>query len=93
MRILCPYCGWRDHAEFDHHGAADATRPAPEAPIEAWLEYVYLRDNPRGPYREYWQHVRGCRTWLRVSRDTLTHEVLTSEFANRHDAAEGAHET
>ncbi len=23
---------------------------------EEWYDYVYLRDNPRGPHRELWQH-------------------------------------
>jgi len=24
---------------------------------------------------EYWQHVAGCRRWLRIRRDTVTHEI------------------
>ena len=25
--------------------------------------------------REYWHHGGGCRAWLVVDRDTLTHEI------------------
>ena len=45
--------------------------------MEAWFDYVYLRDNPKGGTDEYWQHSGGCRAWLVVERDTLTHEVFT----------------
>jgi len=50
-------------------------RAAPEAPLDAWVAYVYLRDNPAGPHEEYWLHAAGCRRWLRIRRDTLTHEI------------------
>ncbi len=53
-------------------------RPAFDAPVEAWLEYVYLRDNPRGPHAELWLHGAGCRRWFRVLRDTRTHDILAS---------------
>ena len=32
---------------------------------------VFVRDNPMGEHREYWQHVHGCRQWLFVVRDTV----------------------
>ena len=51
------------------------TRPAADADKQAWMDYVYLRDNPRGAYREFWHHTSGCRRWLIVSRDTATHTV------------------
>ena len=47
-------------------------------PVEAWLDHVYLRDNPRGSQVEWWHHSAGCRGWFRVERDTWTHEVLAS---------------
>ena len=51
-------------------------RPASAAPDPArWLDYVFNRDNPRGPHREYWHHVAACRQWLVVERDTLTHAI------------------
>ncbi len=59
---------------------------APAAPSEpawgpGWQAYVYERANPRGPHQEYWHHVAGCRQWLVVSRDTLSHEVQASALA------------
>lgn len=75
MRIPCPFCGPRDHSEFVYGGDATIVYPELSAPTEAWFDAVYLRDNPKGPHRERWQHVEGCRLWLVVERDTLTHEV------------------
>jgi heterotetrameric sarcosine oxidase delta subunit len=76
LRIACPYCGERDHVEFVYGG--DATEPFPDlsiADIHPWVEYVFLRDNPVGAHSEYWQHQSGCRQWLRVVRDTVTHRI------------------
>ncbi len=85
LLIRCPYCGPRAQIEFSYGGDANAKRPSdPEAAtLEAWLDYVYLRDNPRGPHWELWQHTAGCRAWIRVQRDTLTHEILAAEPAGR----------
>ncbi|HYZ62485.1 MAG TPA: sarcosine oxidase subunit delta [Acetobacteraceae bacterium] len=76
MRLPCPYCGERGREEFSYLGAAGLVRPEPDAPFEAWHDYVYLRENPAGPHRELWHHLYGCRRWLVVTRDTRTHEVL-----------------
>jgi heterotetrameric sarcosine oxidase delta subunit len=83
MLIPCPFCGPREHSEFAYGGDATVRRPREAEPVwgPAWQAYVYERANPRGPHLEYWQHVQGCRQWLVVSRDTLTHEVLSSELA------------
>ncbi|OLP57306.1 sarcosine oxidase subunit delta [Rhizobium rhizosphaerae] len=72
--IACPHCGRRPKEEFTVKGAALA-RPEPQAGADAWFDHVYLRDNPRGPYQEFWHHTSGCRRWLVVTRDTATHEV------------------
>ena len=71
MRIKCPYCGERALEEFTYRGDA----------AEAWTEYVYLRDNPAGPHKEHWHHSAGCHSWLVVTRDTRTHEIVAVEFA------------
>lgn len=76
MRIDCPFCGERDQHEFSYGG--DATRLRPEesnTDQQIWSDYVFLRDNPRGWHQEYWQHVHGCRAWVCVTRNTLTHEI------------------
>jgi heterotetrameric sarcosine oxidase delta subunit len=84
MRILCPYCGERDHGEFSYLGDASAKRPVFDAPEAAVLffEAAYLRTNPSGPLEELWYHAQGCRAWLRVTRNTLTHEITTVHFAH-----------
>jgi len=82
LQIPCPWCGKRDHAEFTYGGDATVTRPDfGESAEQAWMDYVYLRDDPCGAHREYWQHSAGCRAWLVVERDTLTHEILGSASA------------
>ncbi|HYB09921.1 MAG TPA: sarcosine oxidase subunit delta [Alphaproteobacteria bacterium] len=75
LLIECPWCGKRDQTEFTYGGDGTLLRPASTAPLEAWHDYVYLRDNPRGRHTELWQHTSGCRQWIRVVRDTLTHEI------------------
>ena len=81
MRIACPHCGERGNEEFSYRGAAGLIRPPPDAPLEAWHDYVYLRENPAGPHQELWQHVHGCRRWLVVTRNTRTHEMLAARDA------------
>ena len=48
-------------------------------------ERVRFFDNPKGPHREFWQHVLGCRQWLVLDRDTATNTVGASRPAR--DAA------
>lgn len=84
LLIQCPWCGERTHTEFTYGGDAHVTRPAADAADHAWVDYVYFRENQRGPHAEYWHHVQGCRQWLRVVRDTMTHEIVqvTAAAAN-----------
>ena len=82
MRIACPYCGERSSAEFAYLGDAGPQRPEGAGrTMQAVFDYVYLRDNPAGPFEELWYHASGCRSWLRVRRNTRTHEILAVEFA------------
>ncbi len=83
MQIRCPVCGVRDHAEFAYGGDATVARPADDADSAAWRDYVYIWDNPRGPHRELWHHAQGCRSWIVVHRDTLTHEILDTRLPSR----------
>ena len=76
LRINCPVCGLRDETEFSCGGDATVVRPAhEETNTDVWFDFVFVRDNPRGAHREYWHHVQGCRQWLVVERDTLTHRI------------------
>ncbi len=84
MIINHPLLGPRDAAEFYVMGDADLiNRPDPdgEGAAEAFYEYAYLRDNPAGEHRELWYHEQGDRSWLVVTRSTLTHEIMNVEMA------------
>ncbi|HEY0938709.1 MAG TPA: sarcosine oxidase subunit delta [Steroidobacter sp.] len=84
MRIPCPFCGERDSSEFTVSGDANVRRPdgnLPEARSQ-FFDAVYLRDNPAGRHTELWYHGGGCRSWLRVNRDTRSHEVFTVTLAS-----------
>ncbi len=82
MRLTCPICGERDVREFACRGSAKLlARPDPGAGAEAFHDYLNIRDNPAGPNPELWQHVGGCRAWLRVVRDTRSHGVLEVALA------------
>ncbi len=82
MRITCPFCGERDRREFYYQGAAVALeRPVPDAGEEAWDAYVHLRDNPAGVTKDLWYHESGCSSWIVVTRNTVTHEILDCTLA------------
>jgi heterotetrameric sarcosine oxidase delta subunit len=85
MRIPCPFCGERDVREFGYLGDATASRPDPDGPDATgrFIDYVYFRDNPAGPHREFWYHGFGCQAWLVVVRDTRTHEIFSAEPASK----------
>lgn len=96
LRLPCPHCGVRDHAEFRYGGDAGKIRPDHgEADATVWHDHVFLFDNPKGRHREHWQHVLGCRQWLVVERDTATHEIIGSWPARQFaaDASNGTKDT
>ncbi|PZG14399.1 sarcosine oxidase subunit delta [Nonomuraea aridisoli] len=78
LLIECPHCGPRDETEFHYGGQAGIAYPADEVSDEEWAAYVFVRDNPKGWFRERWFHAHGCRTWFAVERHTVTHEIRTS---------------
>lgn len=83
MRLTCPHCGDRDRREFYYVGAAEAlNRPDADADMQAWDDYVHNRDNLAGVTRDLWYHEMGCLAWLVVTRNTVTHEVLSCELAH-----------
>ena len=82
MLIPHPLLGLRDAQEFTYLGDASLLNRPDAAEGEAVMaEHVYLRDNPAGLHRELWYHEQGDRSWLVVTRDTLTHEILGAELA------------
>ena len=82
LRIECPWCGLRNEDEFGYGGDATVTRPADDASQDDWYDFVYTRNNPAGKHSEYWQHVNGCRSWIVVERNTLTHEIYSTAAAS-----------
>ena len=86
LRITCPCCGERDYTEFRYGGDAGKQRPhLDEAERQAWHDHVFLFDNPKGPHREYWQHVLGCRQWLVLERNSATNIAGRSRPARQPD--------
>ena len=84
MIINHPLLGPRDAAEFVYLGDASLIdRPdwQDENADEKFYEYGYLRDNHAGEMQELWYHEQGDRSWLVVTRSTLTHEISKVELA------------
>lgn len=81
MRIVCPYCGDRDTGEFIFRGEAMGRHPGLNADEDAMFEHVYHRTNLSGKTREHWYHAQGCRNWIVVERDTLTHTIFSARLA------------
>lgn len=85
MIIHHPLLGPRDAQEFVYLGdAALIHRPDGLATgaADAFHDYLYLRDNPAGWHRELWYHEQGDRSWLVVTRNTVTHEISLVELAS-----------
>ena len=80
LLIPCPYCGERDETEFSYGGEAGIARPVQPATLtdEQWADYLFMRNNPRGVWKELWSHAAGCRRWFTVERDTYTSRILSA---------------
>ena len=92
MIINHPLLGPRDANEFRYFGAASLIdRPDWEDAnaLEAFYQYLYLRDNPAGQHQELWFHENGDRSWLVVTRNTLTHAITKVELARDVARAQG----
>ena len=84
MMIPHPLLGLRDASEFTYLGDASLLeRPnwQDKNAKTQFYEYGYLRDNPAGLHRELWFHEHGDRSWLVVTRNTATHEIVSVELA------------
>lgn len=85
MIINHPLLGPRDAAEFSYLGDANLIHRPDWQSDDAenqFYEYQYLRDNEAGMHRELWYHEQGDRSWLVVTRNTLTHEISNVELAS-----------
>jgi sarcosine oxidase subunit delta len=84
MIINHPLLGPRDSAEFVYMGDAtliERPDPAAETALADFVEYAYMRNNPAGNLRELWFHEAGDRSWLVVTRNTITHEITDVQIA------------
>ncbi|MGB0901240.1 sarcosine oxidase subunit delta [Halocynthiibacter sp.] len=84
MIINHPLLGPRDAQEFTYLGDASLiNRPdaQDDNAAEKFHDYLYLRDNPAGLHRELWFHEAGDRSWLVVTRNTVTHEITDVQLA------------
>ena len=85
MIINHPLLGLRDAAEFTYLGDAgliDRPDGMTDDALQAFIDYAYLRDNVAGNHRELWFHEQGDRSWLVVTRHTVTHEIVNVELAS-----------
>ena len=80
LHIKCPHCGMRSQNEFSYGGDASVKRPELGKEISdlEWDNFVYNRKSLRGKHWELWQHLSGCRQWIKVERDTATHEIFNT---------------
>ncbi|NND18943.1 MAG: sarcosine oxidase subunit delta [Silicimonas sp.] len=78
MLILkCPYCCVDcDETELSPGGEAHLKRHGPGSEDDAFEEYLFMRENPRGVHFERWRHAMGCGKWFHAARDTVTLEVF-----------------
>ena len=86
MLINHPLLGLRDSCEFYVLGSAELlNRPDWQSPDadRLFYDYIYLRENPYGVHKELWYHLDGDRSWLVVTRDTVTHEIYNVELASK----------
>ena len=86
--IPCPCCGPRDESEFTYGGPR---RPFPAisgaADLRDWHEALFDVPNPVGPLVELWYHTSGCETWVEVTRNSRTHEIIGCKLPEPQGAA------
>ena len=80
LRIDCPFCGPRPEIEFRYGGEAHIARPDDPGTLddEQWADFLFMRRNTKGRFRERWVHAAGCRRWFNAVRDTVSYEILAT---------------
>ncbi|MBT6094840.1 MAG: sarcosine oxidase subunit delta [Rhodospirillaceae bacterium] len=79
LHITCPWCGPRAQTEFSYEDDATRTRPTiDDTNAEMHFDYVYQRDPRMGVQDELWRHGAGCGKFVKVRRNTLTHEITAT---------------
>lgn len=82
LLIKCPWCGDRDESEFSYGGEAGIVQPTEpdELNDEQWADYLFMRKNTKGLYKEQWMHSAGCRRWFVLERDTVSYKFTQTEI-------------
>jgi methylglutamate dehydrogenase subunit B len=70
----CPFCGPRPLGEFVFR------KTMPNAGNDA-ISRTYLRHDSATESHEEWQHVLGCRAWLRVVRNPSNGSIVGASLA------------
>jgi sarcosine oxidase subunit delta len=80
LLISCPYCGPRPENEFRYGGEAHIARPRQPGDLddEAWMNFLYMRSNPKGVHFERWRHLNGCARFFNCARDTVSDRILAT---------------
>ena len=81
LLIRCPYCNETlPEAEFTYAGQAHIIRAAdPSSQTdEQWEEFLFIRENVKGPHFERWRHLHGCGRFFNAVRDTVSDRFLTT---------------
>jgi sarcosine oxidase subunit delta len=72
--IHCPHCGPRAQIEFSYERTMDSLVD-PAAPSDEAIRTLFTRANPMGRDDELWRHTFGCRAWLVLTRNRVTHVI------------------
>ena len=78
LLIPCPFCGARSELEFRYGGHAHIRRDPASADDQAWAEFLFVRDNPKGIMAERWRHASGCGRFFNCLRDTVSDRILAT---------------
>ncbi|MAC78533.1 MAG: sarcosine oxidase subunit delta [Rhodobacteraceae bacterium] len=81
LLIHCPYCEETlPEVEFTYAGEAHIARPENPSDMsdEDWSEFLFMRENTKGPHFERWRHVHGCGRFFNAVRDTVSDKFLTT---------------
>lgn len=77
LLLQCPYCGAEcAETELQPGGQAHLRREGPGSADQAFTDYMFSRDNPRGVHFERWRHAFGCGKWFHAARCTVSLEVF-----------------
>jgi heterotetrameric sarcosine oxidase delta subunit len=83
--VPCPNCGERDVHEFRHGGEISSLsqRKTASDSDSDLVNYFYYAKNVAGEQKEWWYHTFGCRKWFVGYRNTVTNDVLRTEWPKK----------